>query len=217
MSDETSSPGVGDDPEETKVSVPSRLSTKDRRFATDVVSDDEHSSAEDRRAERDSTRRVSANAPRAGGDKPPTVPPAVPPATTQPRSAPEPKAAAAAAGPRRVRLSISRIDPLSAMKLAFLLSVAIGIGIVVATAAVWQVLDSMGVFAQMISMVDELGAQEQFGPLLEYLEFRRVISFATVVAIVDVVLLTVLSTLGAFLYNIVAALVGGLHLTLTDD
>jgi hypothetical protein len=37
------------------------------------------------------------------------------------------------------------------------------------------------------------------------------------VAVIDVVLLTALSTIMAFLYNVVAALVGGLHLTLTDD
>ena len=33
----------------------------------------------------------------------------------------------------------------------------------------------------------------------------------------DVFLLTALSTLGAFLYNICSALVGGIQLTLTDD
>ncbi|MDD9205019.1 DUF3566 domain-containing protein, partial [Georgenia sp. 10Sc9-8] len=43
-------------------------------------------------------------------------------------------AGAASDGPRRVRLSLSRVDPWSMMKLAFLGSVAIGIGLVVATA-----------------------------------------------------------------------------------
>ncbi len=120
-------------------------------------------------------------------------------------------------GPRRIRLAISRVDPWSVMKLSFLLSIAIGIGIVVATAVVWGVLNSMGVFSQVQGLIDEVGAMAQFGGLLQYVEFSRVISVATVIAIVDVILLTALATLGAFIYNLVAAMVGGLHLTLTDD
>lgn len=121
------------------------------------------------------------------------------------------------AGPRRVRLAVSRIDPWSVMKLAFLLSVAIGIMIVVATAVVWQTLNSLEVFTSVNTTIAEITGSTNFFNLLEFVAFDRVVSLAVMVAVVDVVLLTALSTIGAFLYNIVAALVGGIHLTLTDD
>lgn len=120
-------------------------------------------------------------------------------------------------GPRRVRLTVSRVDPWSIMKLSFLLSIALGIILVVATGLIWTVLNEMEVFAKIHELVDDIQAQRQFGQLLEYMEFSRVISAATVIAVVDIVLLTALATLGAFIYNFVAAMVGGLHLTLTDD
>ena len=53
--------------------------------------------------------------------------------------------------------------------------------------------------------------------LMRYVGFSRVISLATVIGVIDVFLLTALSTLGAFLYNICSALVGGVQVTLTDD
>ena len=102
------------------------------------------------------------------------------------------------------------------MKLSFLLSIAVGIGIVVAAAAMWFVLDSMHVFADVEELLVTLDS-ENFLQLMDYVQFDRVVSMAAIVAVVDIVLLTALSTLGAFLYNIVAALVGGIHLTLTDD
>jgi hypothetical protein len=119
--------------------------------------------------------------------------------------------------PRRVRLSISRVDPWSVMKLSFLLSVAIGIMIVVAAAVVWFTLDGLQVFAQIDDLVTQIVGTESPIDILQYVRFSKVISGATLVAVIDVFLLTALSTLGAFLYNIVAALVGGVHVTMTDE
>ncbi len=104
------------------------------------------------------------------------------------------------------------------MKLSFLLSFAVGVMIVVAAAAVvWLVLDNMAVFTTVNDMLTEIVGEESPIDLLQFLDFSRVISGAAVIAIVDVVLLTALSTLGAFLYNITAALVGGVNVTLTDE
>lgn len=119
-------------------------------------------------------------------------------------------------GPRRVRLSVSRVDPWSIMKLAFLLSVAIGFITVVATMVVWYVLNDMGTFATVQTFLsDTIGPQAV--NLMQFVQFDRVVSLSVLIAIVNVVLLTALATIMAILYNITAALVGGVHLTLTDE
>ena len=120
-------------------------------------------------------------------------------------------------GPRRVRLTLARIDPFSVMKLSFLLSVAVGIMIVVAAAVVWLTLDGMHVFTKVDSLVREVVGTETKIDILQYVKFSRIVSAASLIAIVDVFLMTALATIGAFLYNIVAALVGGIHLTMTDE
>jgi hypothetical protein len=146
----------------------------------------------------------------ATSDRTDTAAPASSSARTAPRTA--------AAGPRRVRLTVARIDPWSAMKLSFLLSVAIGIALVVTVGVLWTILDSMGVFSSVNSTIGEvLGDSNTTFNLMDYIGFSRVLSLATVIAVVDVFLLTALLTLSAFLYNVCSSLVGGLHLTLTDD
>lgn len=140
--------------------------------------------------------------------------PAGPPAAARPASAPQ---RTMSSGPRRVRLTVARVDPWSVMKLSFLLAVAVGIAFVVMVGVLWTTLDSMGIFASVNTTIgDILGDAGQFN-LLDYIGFTRVLSLATVIAVVDVFLMTALATLGAFLYNVCSSLVGGLHVTLTDD
>ena len=112
--------------------------------------------------------------------------------------------------PRRVDLAIARIDAWTVMKVAFLLSVALGIAMVVATIVLWLMVDAMHVFSQLEEFLKTMGAG-RYADLLDYARLPRVISY------INVVLLTALSTLGAMLYNVVASLVGGVKVSLMDE
>lgn len=119
---------------------------------------------------------------------------------------------------RRARLLISKVDPWSVLKMAFLLSVALGIVTVVAAIVLWTVLDLTGIFDQVDSLLGTLAGSESGGfELKKVASLGQVASFATIIAVVNVVLLTALSMLSAVLYNISATLVGGIGVTLTDD
>ncbi|OJV80950.1 MAG: hypothetical protein BGO37_15650 [Cellulomonas sp. 73-92] len=120
-------------------------------------------------------------------------------------------------GPRRVRLAVSRLDPWSVMKLAFLMSFAAGIMLVVAVSVLWLTLDGLHVFTSLNNLVTQIVGQESSINILTYVQFSKVLSITTLVAVIDVLLLTALATIGAFLYNVVAALVGGVHVTMTDE
>ncbi|SES29274.1 Transmembrane protein of unknown function [Pedococcus cremeus] len=138
---------------------------------------------------------------------------------TRPTPQGRPAGAPAPAGrSRRVKLTVSRIDPWSAMKMSFLISVALGIAGVVMVAVLWMILSGMGVFSEVNRLVGTI-LQDSENPfnLMDFLGFGRVLSLSIVIGVIDVILLTALSTLGAFLYNICSSLVGGLQLTLTDD
>ncbi len=121
-----------------------------------------------------------------------------------------------AVGIRQIKMTISKVDPLAALKLGFLISVVIGFMIVIAMAIIWFVLDGIHVFAEMQGLLETLNSA-QLLEMMQYLEFGRWMSFAVIVAILDIVLMTALSAVAALVYNIISALVGGLRITVTDE
>ena len=105
------------------------------------------------------------------------------------------------------------------MKTAFLLSIAVGIVLVVAVGVVWSVLGAAGVWDSINKTVSDLvgGDSASSFDVQNYVGTSRALGFAMIVAVVDVVLITAISTLGAFLYNLAAALLGGVEVTLAED
>jgi hypothetical protein len=120
---------------------------------------------------------------------------------------------------RKARLRIAKADPWSVMKVSFLLSIALGICTVVAVAALWMVLDALGVFSTVGSTISEATTADSGGgfDLESFLSLSRVLTFTSVIAVIDVVLATALATLGSFIYNLSAGMVGGIELTLAED
>ncbi len=122
-------------------------------------------------------------------------------------------------GTRRARLRLVHLDPWSVMKTSFLLSIALGIVLVVAVAVVWSVLGAAGVWESINKTVSDVvgGDSAQSFDVQNYVGTSRVLGFTMVVAVFDVILITAISTLAAFLYNLAAALLGGVEVTLAED
>jgi hypothetical protein len=139
-------------------------------------------------------------------------------AERRPRPAARP-ASTAGRAPRRARLRLTRIDPWSVMKTAFLLSIAFGVVTVVSVAMIWSVLGAADVWESINRTVQDIVGGDSAGSfdIENYLGTSRVLGFTMLVAAIDVVLLTAIATLGAFLYNMAAALLGGIEVTLAED
>jgi hypothetical protein len=132
------------------------------------------------------------------------------------RSARATVAGAASRGPRRARLHLKRIDPWSVMKFAFAVSLVLFVVAIVATSVLYLALDAMDVFTSINKAMSDItgeggGAEDTFK-----ITAKGVIGTAVLLGAVNMVLFTALMTLGAFVYNVCADLVGGVELTLSE-
>lgn len=120
---------------------------------------------------------------------------------------------------RRARLRLSRIDPWSVMKMSFLFSALGGIVIWVAVSVLWGVVEASGVFDSVNKAASSLFSgpgQEEFR-IQKFLSANKVLGMTAVLAALDVVIITAVSTLGAFLYNLSTLVMGGIETTWTED
>ncbi|MPZ25318.1 MAG: DUF3566 domain-containing protein [Micromonosporaceae bacterium] len=136
-------------------------------------------------------------------------------ATVAPRMRPRP--AVTPRGPRRARLGVKRIDPWSVMKFSFAVSLVMFIVMIVAASVLYLALEAMGVFESVNTTIADLvdaGGGES-GETFR-ITAQGVIGASAVLGALNVLLFTSLATLGAFIYNVCADLVGGVEVTLAE-
>jgi hypothetical protein len=141
------------------------------------------------------------------------------PAAEHVKPVPVDRAPAPRGGVRRARLRLVQVEPWSVMKTAFLLSIAVGIVTVVAVGIVWGVLGAAGLWDSVNSIVRDSIGDSSGSPfeIQKYLSTSRVLGFTMIVSVADVILITAISTLAAFLYNLSAGLLGGIEVTFAED
>jgi len=150
------------------------------------------------------------------------------PKPPQPRRAAESGARAAAApttriqttgrprGPVRASMQIRRIDPWSALKVSLLLNVALFFVWMIAVAFLYLVLGAMGVWSKLNSNVGDLLTSGTGGGGADLVSAGSVFGGAALIGLVNIVLLTAMATVGAYIYNLSTDIVGGVEVTLAD-
>jgi hypothetical protein len=117
--------------------------------------------------------------------------------------------------PRQAALQLKRLDPWSVLKLGLVLAVVLFFIWLVAVGVLYGVLDGMGVWDRLNGTYADLvsGDTPTGGPLISA---GRVFGFAAVIGAINSLLFAVAVTVGAFVYNVSADLVGGIEVTLSE-
>ena len=120
-------------------------------------------------------------------------------------------------GGRRARLYVTRFDPWSVTKAAFILSLAIALVLVVAVSVVWLVLDRTGVIDSLSGTVSDIVGSTSGLDLITSLGFGQVIGATLILASVEVVLVSALAGVFTILYNLTVGITGGVEVVLSED
>ncbi|MFD2356919.1 DUF3566 domain-containing protein [Nonomuraea ferruginea] len=116
---------------------------------------------------------------------------------------------------------LRRIEPWSAMKFSFVVSLVCFVVLFVAVAVLYGVLSALGVFDSIVDLVNQLSQGEQGEGSLQidiasWFEPVRILGYTALIGAVNVVLITALATLGAVIYNVSSDLVGGVEVTFSE-
>ncbi|MFC4005244.1 DUF3566 domain-containing protein [Prauserella oleivorans] len=140
-----------------------------------------------------------------------------PEAGSKPRSTPVSALRRPGRGPRRASLQVKRFDPWSVLKLSLVLGVALFFIWLVAVGVLYTVLDGMGVWDQINGTYTSLVQGESTeGGGEPFITAGRVFGIAAIVGAINIVLISALTTVSAFIYNVSADLAGGLEVTLSE-
>jgi hypothetical protein len=121
-----------------------------------------------------------------------------------------------AAATKQVRLKLVYVDFWSAVKLSFLIALALGVVLVVATVLIWIVLDTTGIFGSIDGLLREILNDNSFS-VTAAVSLGTVLLFSIIAALLNLVIGTALGAITALLYNFSVRITGGLLVGFTNN
>jgi len=116
---------------------------------------------------------------------------------------------------KQVRLKLVYIDFWSAVKLSFLVAVALAVITIVFFFLVYTVLDRTGLFGEIDKLYETVAGEGM--TLTDLFSLGQVMGFAVVLAILNLVVITALGAITAALYNLSVKITGGLLVGFTNN
>lgn len=118
--------------------------------------------------------------------------------------------------PRRASLQLRYLEPWSVLKVSLVLSVAGFLAWMVAVGLLYSILGGMGVWDQLNGTYSDLTSVNDPQAGEDLISAGGVFGVAALVGLVNIVLITAMCTVGAFIYNASADLAGGIEVTLSE-
>ncbi|MCT9003101.1 DUF3566 domain-containing protein [Microbacterium memoriense] len=115
---------------------------------------------------------------------------------------------------KQVRLRLVYVDFWSAVKLSFLAAVALAIVTIVAVFLIYTVLSTTGVIGKLDELLKAFDDNFTLG---DYVGLPQVMAFASIVAILNLIVITVLGAVVAGIYNLMVKVTGGLLVGFTSN
>ena len=115
----------------------------------------------------------------------------------------------------RVRRIIRKVDPWTVLKVSFVFNFIISLTIVLGFSILWVLLVNAGVPQGLEEIARRLALLDDNASLVGNIEvlFSSVLFFATVYLLTQ----TAITTLGAFFYNLISDLVGGIEIIVLEE
>jgi len=115
-------------------------------------------------------------------------------------------------GPRRARLQLRHINPVTVLRFSSVLAVALFFVWMIVVGLLFGILDAAGVINQVNDTITTINGPGSKAPVSAGIVFGG----AAIIGVINIVLFVALSTVGSVIYNLCADLVGGVEITLSE-
>lgn len=123
--------------------------------------------------------------------------------------------ARSSANSKQVKLRLTHIDFWSAVRVGFVIQLALAIATIVGFLAIWAVIGATGLIGSVGSIISATGADPNAAA--SSLNLPTMMTFAVAISAFNMIVGTILAGIGALVFNVIAKITGGLLVAFANN